>query len=517
MPEKVLKKLNECILPQWKVCFFAALIVGLIAHLYKITSWLPNWDSLVFRYDSQNMIALGRWFLPVVCSFSSFYDLPFLNGLIAIVFHALSAVCICKILNIQKKITAFLIGAVIVSFPTVTSVMMYNYVADGYSIAFFLSTLAALYMTKEKPRYLLSALLLALSVGIYQAYITVTIMLVLLKLIDEIIYHNVSFSCVLKKSVCMLLSGALGVLLYALILKVILSVFSVDLIDYQGINSSASLSGIDLAASLYMVKQTFMNCFFDISQGISLYVILNVFVLVFTLTHYCKYTVINKLCKKPVNILFLCVLAFMLIFGAGALAFVNADVDYHNLMLMGYSVFYLFFIVLYERGADTNENRKCVKCWSILVVASIMIANQLVISNVCYHKAQIAYEKSYGVLIRVADRIEQTPGAENCDKILVIGSLDNSDKYSVNLPPDITGVTDGYIIRADDENVGQSVFCSTINDYCEKKYNFLSGKEKKKLLQKAEVKSMKKWPSDDCIRVVDETIVIKLGTEGDSK
>ena len=140
LPEKVLKKLNAQILPQWKVCFFSALFVGLIAHLYKITNWLPNWDSLVFRYDSQNMISLGRWFLPVACSFSSFYDLPFLNGIIAIVFHALSAVCICKMLNVQKKITAGLIGAVVLAFPTVTSVMMYNYVADGYSIAFFLST-----------------------------------------------------------------------------------------------------------------------------------------------------------------------------------------------------------------------------------------------------------------------------------------------------------------------------------------------------------------------------------------
>ena len=99
MPDKVLKKINTYILPEWKVCFYSALIVGIIAHLYKITNWLPNWDSLVFRYDSQNMIGLGRWFLPVVCSFSSFYDLPFLNGIIAILFHAMGAVCICKILN----------------------------------------------------------------------------------------------------------------------------------------------------------------------------------------------------------------------------------------------------------------------------------------------------------------------------------------------------------------------------------------------------------------------------------
>ena len=97
MPEKAIKKLNSYILPQWKLCFFAALLVGLVAHIYKITGWLPNWDSLVFRYDPQNMIGLGRWFLPIACGFSSFYDLPFLNGIIAILFHGLSAVCICRI------------------------------------------------------------------------------------------------------------------------------------------------------------------------------------------------------------------------------------------------------------------------------------------------------------------------------------------------------------------------------------------------------------------------------------
>jgi len=238
LPEKVWKKLNTYILPEWKACFFTALLVGLIAHFYKITNWLPNWDSLVFRYDSQNMIALGRWFLPVVCSFSSFYDLPFLNGIVAIVFHALGAVCICRILHVQKKTTAMLIGAVMVSFPTVTSVMMYNYVADGYSIAFFLATLAALYMTKEKPRYLLAALLIALASGIYQAYITVTIMLVLCWLIDETIYHHASFLMILKKSLQMLLTGILGMALYGGILKVLLSIFSVNLLDYQGINAS---------------------------------------------------------------------------------------------------------------------------------------------------------------------------------------------------------------------------------------------------------------------------------------
>ena len=516
MPEKALKKLNSHILPQWKVCFFSALVVGLLAHLYKITNWLPNWDSLVFRYDSQNMIALGRWFLPVVCSFTSFYDLPFLNGLVAILFHAASAVCICRILNVNKKITALLIGGVVVSFPTVTSVMMYNYVADGYSIAFFLSTLASYFMIKEKPHYLVSSVLIALSTGIYQAYITVTVMLSLFWLIDEMIYKKKTFSIVFKKSVHILLSGILGLVLYSVVLKVLLKFLSVGLLDYQGINSSASLSNIDIFGSLYSIKETFIGCFFDVTEGVNLFVCINVFALVFTLLHYIKYIVKNRVYKTFSNIFALVILGVMLVLGAGALAFVNAGIDYHNLMLMGYVVFYLFFLILYERGEDSNVLHSEVKCWIVLVASLIIISNQVVISNVSYHKAQMAYEKSYGVLIRIADRIEQTENSENCNKILVVGALPESAQYSVNLTPDITGITDSYIIRADDETVGQSVLCSALNDYCHKDYIFLSGTEKEELMNTEEVQTMKNWPQDNCTRVVDDTIVIKLGTEGEN-
>lgn len=512
MPEKAFKKLNTYILPEWKICFFTALLVGLLAHLYKITNWLPNWDSLVFRYDEQNMVALGRWFLPVVCSVSSFYDLPFLNGIVAIIFHSLSAVCICRVLNVQKKVTAGLIGAVIVSFPTVTSVMMYNYVADGYSIALLLSTLAAFYLTKEKPKYLLSAVLIALSTGIYQAYITVTIMLVLLYLIDEMIFKGASFQVILKKAVYILLSGVLGIALYSIILKIILSISSAELLDYQGVNATASLSNIDLFASIYVVKETFKKCFFDLSRGVNVYVALNGFVLFVTIVYYLKYIVKNEIYKKPANVLMIVILGVMLILGSGALAFINAEVDYHNLMLMGYSVFYLFFLMLYERGREASKKQTAIKCWIILLTALVVTANQIVIANVSYHKAQMAYEKSYGILVRIADRIEQTPGADNCDKILVIGALDNSEAYSVNLTPDITGITDGYIIRADDEIVGQSVLASALNDYCDKNYKFVSGEEKENFIQKENVKSMGKWPSKDCVTIIDNTVVIKLGT-----
>ena len=182
---------------------------------------------------------------------------------------------------------------------------------------------------------------------------------------------------------------------------------------------------------------------------------------------------------------------------------------------MGYCVFYVFFIMLYEYGCDKKEKSTYLKKWIVLIVSAIFIFNNVVISNVSYHKAQMAYEKSYGTLIRIADRIEMTYDAENCEEILVIGSLDDSKMYSSYLPPDITGVTDGYILRADDETVGQSVLCSELNDYCGKDYNFISGERKKIIMQNDEIKNMNFWPQKDSIKVVDGIIIINLGAESE--
>ncbi len=509
MPEQIINKIKKSMLPQWKVCFIWALVMGLIAHLYKITNWLPNWDGLVFRYDAQNMISLGRWFLPVVCAPSSFYDLPFIAGLMAIIFHGLGAVCICKMFGVRKNITAALIGAAAITFPTVTSVMMYNYVADGYALSFLFSCIAAMLITKDKPCYIGSLVLIALSAGIYQAYITVTIMLLLLSLIMELIYKNTAVKKVIFKSLKFLLTGVLGMALYYLVMTVLLKLTGTTLLEYQGFDDATSLKGIDIAGALYTIKESFISYFFDFSKGPNVFGIINSIVFVLTFVLYLADVIKNKLSIG--KILMLSVFVILLPIGASVLSFINSGIDYHNLMKMGFLVFYLFFILQYEKSERKSTKLNAVKSWAILGVSVLLIFNQTIIANVSYHKLNMAYEKSYGTLIRIADRIEQTEGAGECDSILVLGYLPESEAYSANLPPDMTGTTDGYILRADDEIVGQSVLCSALNDYCGKNYKFISGEEKSELLKRTDTDSLKNWPAKNSILVIDNVIVIKLG------
>ena len=511
MPEEIFERIKKNIPPSWKICFASAMMMGLIAHFYKLTNWLPNWDSLVFRYDPQNMLSMGRWFLPIVCAPSSFYDLPWLAGLLALLYHALGAVCICKIFRVQKNTAAAMIGAVVITFPTVTSVLMYNYVADGYALAFLLACLAAMFLTSEKPSYVASVISITLSVGIYQAYITVTIMLLLCYLILESLREEATAASLLVKSLKLLAAGVLGMSLYYVVMTVCLKITGTELLDYQGISNAMSLSQMNIPGVFYTIKHSFTDYFFDFSGGVSVFTVLNCILFAVTVVLYLAEIIKQR--TSPQKLLLILVFAIFLPIGASVLAFINSDVDYHNLMKMGFCVFYLFFILQYEKDDFSSKKLLAVKSWGILGLCAVLVFSNTVIANVSYHKLGMAYEKSYGTLIRIVDRIEQTEGAADCDRLLVLGALENSEAYSVNLPPDMTGTTDGYILRADDEVVGQSVLCSALNDYCGKNYSFVAGPEKTALLKQLDVEKIGVWPASDAIMIVDDVIVIRLGKE----
>ena len=111
-------------------------------------------------------------------------------------------------------------------------------------------------------------------------------------------------------------------------------------------------------------------------------------------------------------------------------------------------------------------------------------------------------KKSYGILMRISDRIESLDGYEKAKNILVVGWLENSESYSVNFPPEIVGTTDGLIIRHDDEVVGQSVLTSALNDYSNISLDFLSGDTAKELKNTERVKSMPCFPADGSVDMI---------------
>ena len=81
------------------------------------------------------------------------------------------------------------------------------------------------------------------------------------------------------------------------------------------------------------------------------------------------------------------------------------------------------------------------------------------------------------------------------------------------IPPEITGSTNGLILRHDDESVKQSVMTSALNDYCNMNLKFLSGKEAAALKNTELVKNMPLWPKQGSVAIYKDTVILKLSEE----
>lgn len=147
-PELFFSTLKHRIKKEWILCFCSAIGFGIAAHIYKFLNFLPNWDSLLNLYSSQNKIDLGRCFLSVGCLFGSYYDLPWINGMLSLLYLALSAVCISILFDVKKNLPLILIGGMVTTFPTVTSTMSYLYLADGFFLSMLCMCIAAALIAK---------------------------------------------------------------------------------------------------------------------------------------------------------------------------------------------------------------------------------------------------------------------------------------------------------------------------------------------------------------------------------
>ena len=394
-------------------------------------------------------------------------------------------------------------------FPTVTSTFAYEYVADGYCLAMLAACLSALLLTRPGRRsFFAGAACLWFSVGIYQAYLTVTITLLLVWLLDDLLFHRRSAAASLRSAGRFLAGGVLAGAVYAVALQLVLAFSGTALSDYQGIDTVGSLH---LWSALHGCITRFFRFFFDLHNGLTIWFVLNVLVFALLAVFLLTTLVQQALWHDPARFWLLLVYLAALPLGAAALYFLNPWVDYHNLMTMGYAAFYLSFVLFYERLDGLSPRASTLRSWAILLVGGAIVFYCIVLANVCYHLSQMSYERSYGTLLRIADRIEQLDGADACTRIAVIGHLPDSRAYSADLSPEMTGYTAGLILRADDPTVGQSVLTAALNDYCSTDYTFATRAEKQQLLTLDEVRQMPLWPQTGSVAVVGDTIVIRAG------
>nr|MCR4923465.1 glucosyltransferase domain-containing protein [Lachnospiraceae bacterium] len=178
------------------------------------------------------------------------YSLPLVNGMLSLLFIALSACMVVKAFKLKGCLASAITGGLLAVFPSVTVNFFFMYTSLYYSFALMLACMsAALISEKISPlRLVFAVLLLSLSTGIYQSYFSVGACMVLGVLIimcQEMINGRAGdrdIIFVIKRAFLYLLYLVISLLSYLLINKLSIKIFNVVLPDYQGM---ASMGKID--------------------------------------------------------------------------------------------------------------------------------------------------------------------------------------------------------------------------------------------------------------------------------
>ncbi len=257
------------------------IISGAFRQYKKSFGWLFGFTALLYAFYMINQltnvgdgfwqqnyyvagtyeVSCGRWLWPYIDKLTCGLHIEPLTTLGAIAIFAVSIIVAQLALDIEGKPVAIIGGIVALSSTIFSSVISYRFLAIVYSLACFFACAGAYGCIKARKDYLAviyGGLGVALSMGLYQAYLGVFCVIGVVSLICLCLDENAGVRDIVTRIVRFILAVLVGGAVYFIVVKLHLALWNVAMTEYNGANE-VSVGGIirSLPSSLAEVTRTF--------------------------------------------------------------------------------------------------------------------------------------------------------------------------------------------------------------------------------------------------------------------
>lgn len=190
--ENTLKKIEKT-WPHFRVTMLSALLFGGLAHGVALFNKFSMVDDPQFLFNVGITFRSGRWFLGILGGIVRFlfgspnFSLPLLSGLVCLLLLGLAACMLVSLLELPRKADWILVPGILVTIPVVAGFYGYLFTAPYYLIALCLTLGGCTLLCRRRTvgAYIGGTVLLALSAGIYQAFIPTALCVFLLYFLRE--------------------------------------------------------------------------------------------------------------------------------------------------------------------------------------------------------------------------------------------------------------------------------------------------------------------------------------------
>ena len=207
-------------------CLISTFVVGLITHGYMFLQDAVSHDSLNEFYGYNDWkVQLGRFVTPLYKVLTrGNMTLPWLIGLYSMLWLGLTVFFTVKIFNVKSKFfTVMIAGIYATNIAVISTTATYIHDLDCYMCSLLLAVVAIYLWNRYKYGFLFAIPAVALSMGLYQSYLSVMLTMIVFVLVMNLLsgkrFKEIFFKGL--KSVGMLLTGGI---LYYVAFKVVLAV-----------------------------------------------------------------------------------------------------------------------------------------------------------------------------------------------------------------------------------------------------------------------------------------------------
>ena len=504
-----MEKAIKSIFDKYKTLFIILILIGFLAHGFVFTNKLLNHDDVSSLFAKGATFELGRWGLVVMEHILPNISMPWFNGVSSLILLTISVCFIVDLLKIENKYSQILIGGIIITFPAIISLFSYMFTSTSYAISILLSVATVkLFISKRKIVNVLGIIFFVFSISIYQGYICITLILLMILLMKDCVESDKSFKefifDILKYGIQIIIS--LGI--YYILTKIINVIFKIDMYDYQGVKDMGdqSIIGIinGIKKSYKMVYYIFATSWNSIAVGFVMklaYILSLLSSLILAI-----YIAIINLKKDIKKTLIYIAIFFLLPVAANILYIISPKVNIHTLMTYGNVIWFILPIILYE-WCDQNKLKSYLK-YIIYTASIVVIAEYIVLANEAYFRLYLTYENTYAFYNSLITRIETTEGFEKNTPIALVGKYegellaDNSDHFEE--VEELTGILKNIeLINAYSKE-------EFIKNYIGTDFEFIKEDSIEKIKETKEFKDMNIYPYCDSIKKIDGTIVVKF-------
>lgn len=506
---------------------------GIIAHGYRMFNELTFNDDLSCSFYLGSTVSWGRWFLRVVWDFLKWLiqgdtiSEPVVNGVLTMLMFALAGCIILKMFRIFDPLLIITLGGLMITFPAVTSMMDYNFMAPVCGLNILMCTIGAyLIVTSGYGKGLLKAALgsviITLAIGLYQAFFVFSVCLILLYFLFEISGKFEAVLNGLRKDVTQGSFGwffisaikYLGFLLAAIVLYVISCsiferIYDAQMVEIEGIGSFGMVS---LPEYINRIKEAYYVFFHTLYTGLSamfpgglhryywLVLLLGMILTVIVLMSVAR--------KQKVRVIQYLIVLIMMPFATNLLYVMAGELDRGLAVYPQITPLIYLILLINTLGDELSEKNK--KWFGYAGVLLLLWMTFLFIrfDNGVYKREDYYLKSTDRFYTSLITRIQNTEGYKDTLPVAYIGEFGMRDETLVlkeefdafSLDPNYGIMINDYAWRTYMQ-MKQGFYPDVVEDTSIYQYN-------------EEVKEMPCYPDAGSIKVIDDVVVVKFTEYG---